>query len=74
MRVYPDKTASTMKRGEFVMYPVPAVLPSFSLELRQIIIYNGHALVGCLPAGYKEDYSTIQEQASGSVVKKELQA
>lgn len=37
-QVYSDKTVSTMKRGDFVMYPRHAVLQNFSADLRMKLI------------------------------------
>lgn len=58
VQLYSDKTASSMWCGASVMYRVHAVLLSFSVELRQNFIYNGHTLVRFLPVEYEEYYKS----------------
>lgn len=54
------KTASTMKRGAFVMYPMHAVLLNFRMDSRLNPIYNVQTLMGFVHFENEEEYSTVQ--------------
>lgn len=58
--VCPDNRANTMNWGVFMMYPVYALLLTFSMELRQNLIYNFHTLVKFQPVAWDEK-STIAQ-------------
>lgn len=55
-----DKTVSTMSRQPHMMYPVHAVLLSFSTEFRRNHIYNVFIFGWFLPVGYENNYSIVQ--------------
>lgn len=60
VQVYSDKRASTMKRGAFVMSPVPAVLLNLSMDSKQNLTYTGHTLMGLISVEHEENHSTVQ--------------
>lgn len=55
-----------MSGGVGVTYPVHDVLLGFGVEVRQIIIYNGHSFVELLLPKYEEGDGGMEEVKSWS--------
>lgn len=60
-QIHLDRTASTMKPGAFVTYPVYAVLQNFCIQIQRRHIYSKHKPVGFLPVEYEDGGCDVEE-------------
>lgn len=66
VQVFTEAKVSMMEHGGSWRYS--AMLLSFSAQLKWILIYIGHTLVGSLPVEHKEDHSIVWEYTSRRAV------
>lgn len=61
VRLYSNKTASSMMKEAILMYPVHAVLLIIILKFREKFICNGHTLVELLLLKYNEGVGDVDQ-------------